>query len=103
MGETWEVNEAYTSIISLYSAHTENLYTIGAGEFLKGASDTSIYPPETAFLERFDYKGDPEPIIAANPDLVIIRPFINRNYNNYVKAIIKAGIPVVSLYPEKKQ
>ncbi|MDD4571827.1 MAG: hypothetical protein PHN47_05025, partial [Clostridia bacterium] len=34
-------------IISLYSAHTENLFTLGAGDLIIGVHDTSIYPPET--------------------------------------------------------
>lgn len=103
MGNTWEVTSPYQKVISLYSAHTENLYTIGAGDQLLGASATSIYPPEAAFLPRYDYRADPEPLIAANPDLVVIRPFINRNYNNYVKALKKAGIHVVSLYPDNSE
>lgn len=87
-------------IISLYSAHTENLYEIGAGDRLIGVYTGSIYPPEAAFLPAFDYKGDPEQIIAAQPDLVLIRPFITRNAPDYIAQIESAGIPVVSLYPD---
>lgn len=103
MGNKFIVDGSYKRIISLYSAHTENLCELGALDTLIGASPTSIYPPEASTLERYDYRGDPEPIIAANPDLVIIRPFIDRNYSQYVKAIKKAGIPVVSLYPENTE
>lgn len=85
-------------IISFYSAHTENIYYLGAGNRLIGAYKTCTYPPEAAFLERFDYNGDPEAVIAANPDVVIIRPFINKKVPEYVKAIENAGIKVVSLY-----
>ena len=88
-------------IISLYSAHTENLFTLGAGDSLIGVSDTSIYPPETQKIHVYDYEDDPETIIAADPDLVLIRPFITRKVPGFVKAIEAAGIPVVSLYPEK--
>lgn len=87
-------------IISLYSAHTENLYEIGAGDKLIGVYTGSIYPPEAALLPAFDYKGDPEQIIAAEPDLVLIRPFIARNAPDYIAQIESAGIPVVSLYPD---
>lgn len=87
-------------IISLYSAHTENLYEIGAGDKLIGVYTGSIYPPEAALLPAFDYKGDPEQIIAAEPDLVLIRPFIARNAPDYIAQIERAGIPVVSLYPD---
>ena len=87
-------------IISLYSAHTENLYALGAGDCLIGAHSTSTYPPQAAFLPRYDYNADPEYIIAAQPDLVLIRPFISRRAPQFVQALKKAGIPVVSLYPQ---
>lgn len=89
-----------TRIISLYSAHTENLYALGAGDCLIGAHSTSTYPPEAAFLPRYDYNADPEYIIAAQPDLVLIRPFIARRNPEFVQALQKAGVTVVSLYPE---
>lgn len=88
-------------IISLYSAHTENLFALGAGEQVIGVSDTSIYPPEAALLDVFDYESDPEKVIAAQPDLVLIRPFITNKAPDFVKALENAGILVVSLYPEK--
>lgn len=103
LGVEFTVEKPYEKIISLYSAHTENLYAMGAEDKLIGAHKTSIYPPAAAFLPRYDYKTDPEALIAAEPDLVIIRPFINRNYPEYIKAIEKAGIKVVSLYPEKTE
>lgn len=90
-----------TRIISLYSAHTENLFTLGAGDSIIGVHDTSIYPPETQRIPIYDYMDDPETIIAAEPDLVLIRPFITRKVPGFVQAIERAGIPVVSLYPEK--
>lgn len=99
MGNKFVIDKPYTKIVSLYSAHTENLYTIGAGDQLIGAHKTSIYPPEAAFLPRYDYKGDPEKLIAAQPDLVLSRPFVNRNYPEYIEALEKAGLNVVSLYP----
>lgn len=103
MGQEVTVQAPYQRVITLYSAHTENAYAIGAGHQIIGVGTTSIYPPEAAFLPRYDYKSDPEPVIAANPDLVIVRPFINRNYNDYVQALTKAGIEVVSLYPESSE
>lgn len=88
-------------IISLYSAHSENLYSLGAGDRLIGGADTSIYPPETRLLPVFDYDADPETVIAADPDLVLIRPFITRRAPEFVQALESAGITVVSLYPER--
>lgn len=89
-----------TRIISLYSAHTENLYELGAGEYVIGGHTTCVYPPEAAATATFDYNGDPEYVIAAEPDLVLIRPFISRKAPDYVAELKKAGITVVSLYPE---
>lgn len=93
------VDAPYEKVITLYSAHTENAFAFGSGASIIGVNTTSVFPAEAASLPRYDYKSDPEPLIAAEPDLVIVRPFINRNYNDYIRAIEKAGIPVVSLYP----
>jgi len=95
------LNAPCTRIISLYSAHTENLFELGAGGLIIGVHDTSIYPPETQKIPIYDYTDDPEKIIAADPDLVLIRPFITRKVPQFVQAIEKAGITVVSLYPDK--
>ena len=94
------VDKPYERIISLYSAHTENLYVLGAGDALIGAHSTSTFPPEAAQLPQFDYNADPEYIIAANPDLVLIRPFISRRNPEFVEALELAGIDVVSMLPE---
>jgi iron complex transport system substrate-binding protein len=87
-------------VISLYSAHTENLFAIGAGDALIGGHTTCVYPPEAAAFAVYDYNGDPEYIIAAEPDLVLTRPFIRRHSPSYIAEIERAGIPVVSLYAE---
>lgn len=100
MGNQINLNSSCERIIPLYSAHTENLFFLGAGEKVIGAYKTSIYPPEAAFLPRYLYQEDPEKIIAADPDVVIIRPFINRKSPEFVEALENAGVLVVSLYPE---
>ena len=94
------VDNPYERIIVLYSAHVENLYYIGAGDKIIGAHNTAIYPPEAALLPQYDYNGDPENIIAANPDCVLLRPTIARRVPELVEALEKAGIPVISLYPD---
>lgn len=99
-GRLVELDKPAERIISLYSAHTENLYYLGAGNKLIGGYKTCTYPPEAAFLDKYDYSSDPEKVIAANPDAVIIRPFISRKSPDFVKALEKAGIRVVSLYPD---
>lgn len=98
-GRLIELDKPADKIISLYSAHTENLYYLGAGDKVIGGYKTCVYPPEAAFSKRYDYSGDPEAVIAAEPDLVLIRPFITKKSPGFVKALEKAGICVVSLYP----
>lgn len=99
-GVTVALDSPRKRIISLYSAHTENLFWIGAGSAVIGGHKTCTYPPEAAATAMYDYTGDPEYIIAAEPDLVLIRPAIRRRNGNYVDEIVKAGIPVVSLYTD---
>ncbi|AEF85422.1 periplasmic binding protein [Treponema primitia ZAS-2] len=99
-GKAVSLDEKRRRIISLYSAHTENLFAIGAGNSLIGGHTTCTWPPEAASFAVYDYNGDPEYIIAAEPDLVLIRPFIRRRSPGYIAEIEKAGILVVSLYPE---
>lgn len=100
-GRKINLSKPCEKIISLYSAHTENLYTLGAGDKIIGVQNTSNYPPDAAKKDIFDYDSDPEKLIAKSPDLVLIRPFITRKSPNFVKALENAGITVVSLYPEK--
>ncbi len=87
-------------IISLYSAHTENLFKLGLDKEIIGVGTADVYPVAATKKQVYDYKSDPEKVIAANPDLVIIRPFIDRNYPNFAKSLRRAGLNVVSLYPE---
>ncbi|MDR1598885.1 MAG: ABC transporter substrate-binding protein [Oscillospiraceae bacterium] len=99
-GSEVSLDQPARRIISLYSGHTECLYYLGMGGSLIGAHSTSTFPPEAAYLPRFDYNADPEIIIAADPDLVISRPTITRRVPELIEALGKAGIPVVSLYAE---
>jgi len=87
-------------IISLYSAHTDNLYELGLKDSIIGIYKNDELPDINKNIEKLDYRGDPEKIIAMQPDLVFIRPFINRGYPDFVKSLENAGITIVSLYPE---
>ncbi|WIF95443.1 ABC transporter substrate-binding protein [Caminicella sporogenes] len=88
-------------IISLYSAHTENLFSLGLDKEIIGVGRADIYPVQALSRKVYDYRSDPEKVISAKPDLVLIRPFIERKSPNFVKTLKRAGITVVSLYPEK--
>lgn len=99
-GNIVKMQEPAKSIISLYSAHTENLFSLGLDEEIIGIYNTDAYPPQIRGKKVYDYRSDPEKVIAANPDLVLIRPFIERSKPEFVEALKKAGVNVVSLYPE---
>jgi len=88
-------------IISLYSAHTENLFSLGLDEQIIGVGKSDNYPEQVKEKKAFDYKSDPENVIAEKPDLVLIRPFISKSVPDFVEALEGAGITVVSLYPNK--
>ena len=98
MGNEISFDEPAKKIISLYSAHTENLFELGLSDEVIGVSKSDIYPVDVLEKEVYSYKDDAERIVAVSPDLVLIRPFINRNYPDFVDLLENSGIKVVSLY-----
>ncbi len=89
----------YRRIISLYPAHTENLFSLGLDREIIGVGTGDDYPPAVRGRNCFSYREDAERIIAARPDLVLIRPMIARGYPGLVEKLEKTGIRVVSLQP----
>lgn len=85
-------------VISLYSVHTENLYALGMGDVVIGVGTSDKYPEEVLEKTQYSYKDDAELIIAANPDVLIIRSMIDNRYPDYIKMIEDAGITVINLY-----
>jgi len=98
-GQRIEVGKPFTRIISLYGAHTENLFALGAGRQVIGVSTHESYPPAALAKPVFSYRDDPERFLAARPDLVLIRPMIFRGHRALVKRLKSFGIEVVSLQP----
>lgn len=98
-GQRLTVNKPFVRIISLYSAHTENLFSLGLSDEIVGVSVTDDYPDEVNSKTRFSYREDPEKFLAARPDLVIVRPMIERAYPNLIARLRQSGITVVSLQP----
>ena len=72
-------------IISLYSAHTENLFSLGLDAEIIGVSMSENYPTAALQKTKFDYRADPERVIAQEPDVVLIRPFVKRGYPDLSK------------------
>lgn len=94
-----QVKKPFERIISLYAAHTENLFFLDAGNAVIGVSRSVSYPPEALEKPRFSYHDDPEKFLAARPDLVLIRPMIDRGYFQLMARLEKSGIVVVSIQP----
>lgn len=98
VGKEIVIEEPAKRIISLYSAHTENLFALGLNEEIIGVGTSDKYPKEVAEKDVYSYKDDPEAIIAAKPDVVLIRTMIANGYPDFVKALENTGIKVVTLY-----
>lgn len=86
-------------IISLDSSHTENLFSLNLENEIIGVSKSDNYPIEVLNKKVYDYMAEPEKIIAANPDLVLVTPFIEKENPDFVKTLRRTGINVVSIYP----
>jgi len=93
------VQRPFKRIISLYGAHTENLFSLGLEDQIIGVSVNDSFPDQVKGKMKFSYHDDPEKFIANMPDLVLIRPMIDNGYPNFVKQLEKYGITVVSLQP----
>ncbi len=93
------VKKPFKKIISLYGAHTENLFSLGLDDEIIGVSKNEAYPPMTMKKPVFSYHDDAEKFIAARPDLILIRPMIARAYKNLITELTRSGITVVSLQP----
>jgi len=98
-GRMISIDRPFKRIISLYGAHTENLFSLGLNKEIIGVSRHEAYPPEALGKPVFSYREDPEKFMAARPDLVLIRPMIDRGYPRFIRRLEKSGITVVSLQP----
>lgn len=98
-GREIRVDQPHQRIISLYGAHTENLFELGLDREIIGVSRHEDYPSQALKKPAFSYHDDPEKFLAARPDLVLIRPMIDRGYPQLITRLEKSGITVVSLQP----
>ncbi len=98
-GRSISVVRPFQRVISLYGAHTENLFKLGAEDALIGVGRNEAYPPRARSKQIFSYHDGPERFLAAAPDLVLIRPMIDRGYTPLIQRLEQSGITVVSLQP----
>lgn len=98
-GQSITIDKPFTRIISLYGAHTENLFSLGLDAEIIGVTTSDDFPARANDKKRFSYREDAEKFIAARPDLVLVRPMIARAYPHLLAKLQQAGITVVSLQP----
>ena len=98
-GRTIRVEKPFKRIISLYPAHTVNLFALGLDDEIVGVSRGDDYPPEAAEKKQYSAQDGPEKFLAARPDLVLVRPMLDRGYAPLMKKLEQFGIAVVSLQP----
>jgi iron complex transport system substrate-binding protein len=98
-GRRIHIARPFTRIISLYGAHTENLFALGLDSEIIGVSPNCDYPPQARQKKIFTYHDDAEKFLAAATDLVLARPMIERAYPQLMARLEKSGITIVSLQP----
>ncbi|MFP4032418.1 MAG: ABC transporter substrate-binding protein [Desulfococcaceae bacterium] len=98
-GRRISTEKPFTRIITLYAAHTENLFAMGLDEQIVGVPRNTDWPPEAGDRPIFSYHDDPERFMAVRPDLVLVRPMIDRVYAQFVQKLEQAGITAASLQP----
>lgn len=98
-GRSISAKITFKRIISLYGAHTENLFALGLEKEIIGVSRNEAFPEKSKTKPVFSYHDDPEKFLAACPDLVLIRPMIDRGYPQLMTRLEKSNITVVSLQP----
>lgn len=81
-------------IVSLAPHLTENLFAVGAGRQIKGATSFSDYPEAAANIPRVGgySRIDIESILALEPDLIVA--WASGNDRGQVQRLIELGLPV---------
>ncbi|EGB16566.1 periplasmic binding protein [Pseudodesulfovibrio mercurii] len=99
-GRTITFDKPFTRIISLYGAHTENLFSLGLDDRIIGVSTGEDYPVAALDKPTFNARDGVEKFLAAKPDLILIRPMHMRAYTGLWNALARHGVTVVSLQPD---
>ncbi len=98
-GRKITVSKPFKRIISLYGAHTENLFALGLDKEIIGVTKHEVYPGLALSKPVFSYHDGPEKFLAAAPDLVLVRPMIDRGYPQLMQRLEQNGIAVLSIQP----
>ncbi len=98
-GRQVQMARPFQRIISLYGAHTENLFSLGIDDQIIGVERNAAFPERAQLKMVFSYHDDIEKFMAHRPDLVLIRPMIDRGYARLVQRLEQQRITVLSLQP----
>ncbi len=99
-GRHVSLNKPFKRIISLYGAHTENLFYLGLDQEIIGVTKSDTYPDKALEKTVFSQGNDPEKFLAEKPDLILIRPMLDRGYAKLFNRLEQSGITIVSLQPK---
>ncbi|MFP4475310.1 MAG: ABC transporter substrate-binding protein [Desulfatibacillaceae bacterium] len=98
-GRIIKVEKPFSRIISLYGAHTENLFSLGLDEEVIGVARGDDHPAEAAEKPRFSAHDGPERFLAVQPDLVLVRPMLDRGYAPLMERLASFGVQIASFQP----
>ncbi len=98
-GRKIHVEHPYKRIISLYGAHTVNLISLGLRDEIVGISRADRRIPWVKGKRVFSYHDGVERFLSVKPDLVLIRPMIDRGYGRLIRALESSGVMVASFQP----
>ena len=94
-GRRIQAQTPFSRIISLYGAHTRNLISLGLNAQIIGVCPSDLATGKPVF----SYHDGLEKFLAAQPDLVLVRPMIDRGYPKLMAGLARAGITVASFQP----
>ena len=84
----------------MYPAHTENLFSLGLNKEIIGVSKDETYPLEALKKPVFSPFDSVEKFISARPDLILIRPMLERAHKLLFEKLKRVGIKIVSIQPK---
>jgi iron complex transport system substrate-binding protein len=98
-GRAISMTKPFTRIISLYAAHTENLFHLGLDEEIIGVSQNEDFPSTALEKPTFSARDGVEKFLEAKPDLILIRPMQQTAHASLWAALERHGIVVTALQP----
>ncbi|WP_285905528.1 ABC transporter substrate-binding protein [Pseudodesulfovibrio pelocollis] len=99
-GRVIGVSAPFTRIISLYSAHTENLFQLGLDDAIIGVTEHEDFPSTALEKPAFTARDSVDKLLAARPDLILIRPMQQADQPDLWAALERHGVTVAALQPD---